>query len=92
MEFEKVDTKYYLKRILEQIKIHNEKQDTFLDIMKDISMTLKNEEYTYADVKKEELKNILLKGSFTIKQKDALEKIVDLFDEVLTHNNNNNVS
>ena len=89
MEFEKVDTKYYLKRILEQIKIHNEKQDTFLDIMKDISMTLKNEEYTYAEIKKEELRNILLKGSFTNNQKDTLVKIVDLFNEILTHNNNN---
>ena len=61
----------------------------FLDIMKDISMTLKNEEYTYADIKKEELRNILLKGSFTNNQKDTLVKIVDLFNEILTHNNNN---
>ena len=89
MEFEKMDTKYYLKKIFEQIKIHNEKQDMFLDIMKDISMTLKNEEYTYADIKKEELRNILLKGSFTNNQKDTLVKIVDLFNEILTHNNNN---
>lgn len=88
MKWEKVDTEYYLKRILEQIKIHNEKQDEFLNIMREISMMFKIEKYSYEDIKKEEFKNILKKGSFTTEQMGVLKELASLFNDVLTNDSN----
>ena len=83
MAWEKVDTEYYLKRILEQMKIHNEKQDEFLNIMRDISMMFKKEKYSYEDIKREEFKNVLKRGSFTKEQMGVLKELADLFNDVL---------
>ena len=88
MKWEKVDTEYYMKRILEQIKLHNEKQDEFLNIMREISMMFKKEKYSYEDIKKEEFKNILKKGSFTTEQMCVLKELASLFNDVLTNDSN----
>ena len=83
MELIKMDTKYYLKEISEQLKYQNQKQDKIISLLKDIDMKLLKELGSPQDIKRQEFKDILYKMNIRSSQLECLKELVDLFNSVL---------
>ena len=88
MELIKMDTKYYLKEISEQLKYQNQKQDKIISLLKDIDMKLLKELGSPQDIKRQEFKDILYKMNIRSSQLECLKELVDLFNSVLKENEN----